>query len=295
MIWITGASGMLGHDAALLLEKNGHDVLKSDREASIASIGGLREFIGEMPVEWIINCAAFTAVDRAETEPDAAFAVNAEGIGNLARIASEKNAVIIHISTDYVFDGKKGAPYVEEDEPNPLSVYGKSKLEGERLLKSLCYRYFIIRTSGLYGLNGNNFVNTMLALFAKQKKVRVVDDQKGSPTYTKDLAEMISRLISADNHEYGIYNFSNKGCITWHEFAEEIYREARTAGIISNDVHIEPISTQEFPLPAKRPEKSCLSVEKTEKTFGIGAPYWRESLRRYIVRERKPEKFFMKL
>jgi len=282
MIWITGASGMLGQDVSAFLAARGNRLIKSDMEIDIADKFAVFEFAKAKPIEWIVNCAAYTAVDAAESDKESAFAANGLGVENLARIACEKNAKLIHVSTDYVFDGKKGKPYIETDPPNPISIYGKSKLDGEQRLIRQCRRHFIIRTSGLYGLNGRNFVNTMLGLYAAQDRVRVVNDQKTGTTYTKDLAELIGTILEQKSREYGIYHFSNQGCISWHDFAAEIYRRARLLGIISGNVSIEPISSRDFPLPAKRPEQSCMSVEKAEKTFGIKIPDWRNALKRYL-------------
>ena len=223
MIWLIGNKGMLGSDVERILLEMRKDYIASDMDVDITNIRELKKYVGAGEIEWIINCAAYTPVDKAEDEPEMAFKVNAEGPLNLAKIAIEKGAKLIHISTDYVFDGEKESPYTEEDTPNPTGIYGKSKLEGEKIIKSLIQNYFILRTAWLYGKNGNNFVRTMLRLLNEKEVIKVVSDQWGSPTYTKDLADVILTIVGNKGDHYGIYHFTNEGKTNWYEFAKEIY------------------------------------------------------------------------
>ena len=258
MIWLIGNKGMLGSDVENLLRKHDIDHETSDLEIDITDIDCLRKFSDEKRIDWVINCAAYTAVDRAEDEPDRAFKINADGASNIAEIAREKGAKLIHISTDYVFDGKKEEAYTENDPPRPIGVYGKSKHQGEENIRKTTDKYFIIRTAWLYGKNGSNFVHTMLRLFGERETVKVVSDQWGSPTYTGDLAGSIIKIIAEDSGNYGVYNFTNEGKTNWYEFAVEIYKKAKNYRLLEKDVEIVPIGTAEYPTKAKRPKKSYL-------------------------------------
>lgn len=224
MIWLIGNKGMLGTDVEILLKKEGMDYIASDQEIDITNVEELQKFAQSKPITWIINCAAYTAVDKAEDEPELAFKINSDGPQNIAEIANQKSAKLIHISTDYVFDGIKEDAYTEADAPNPLGVYGASKLLGEENIQNNLNEYFILRTAWLYGKNGNNFVYTMLRLFKERDEISVVDDQYGSPTYVQDLAVAILAIIHFNSDAYGIYHFTNEGKITWYDFAREIHR-----------------------------------------------------------------------
>lgn len=240
----------------------------------------------------IINCAAFTNVDGAESSKDTAFLINGKGPAYLAEATIKIGAILVHISTDYVFDGTKSTPYVEMDAVNPQSAYGHSKLAGEDAVRqSGLDRYFIIRTSWLYGRGGKNFVETILRLASEREELRIVADQVGSPTLTDDLAVAIYRLLGFDpihkgcRAPFGLYHFSNEGKCSWFEFAREIVRQSGDLGVDILARTILPIATEEYPLPAKRPGYSVFSKQKYCQKTGAAIPHWSESLSHYL-RER---------
>jgi dTDP-4-dehydrorhamnose reductase len=282
MIWLVGNRGMLGTEVAAILWQRGLPYFASDKEADIADLDQLRQFVSEKPLSWVINCSAYTAVDKAEDEPELAFRVNTDGPGNLAAIARDKGAKLIHISTDYVYDGTKEGEYVETDIPNPLGVYGTSKYQGEVHIQKHLNEHFILRTSWLYGRHGNNFVYTMLRLFKERDEVHVVGDQWGSPTYAPDLAGALLEIIRLNSDAYGIYHFTNEGMVSWYDFAFEIYRLARKNKLLTREVRIQKISTAEYPTNAKRPQNSCLSKSKIKNTFNITSRSWQVSLRSFF-------------
>jgi len=292
MIWLIGNCGMLGAEIDKMFRKNRLSFVGSDREVDISDEAALFSFIQKKDlkkVDWIVNCAAYTAVDKAEDEPELAFRINSKGVLNLAKIAKHLDATLIHISTDYVFDGEKKAAYAEEDPPNPIGVYGKSKLEGEAHIKNILTKYYIIRTAWLYGKNGGNFVNTMLRLFKEKDSIGVVSDQWGSPTNTHDLASAIIEIIKTPhtdtkNQYYGIYHYANEGKTNWHEFACEIYKIAKINNLIKKNLKIIPILTCEYKTRAKRPQNSYLSKDKIKKNFGISIRSWQDALSDFILR-----------
>lgn len=287
MIWLIGNKGMLGTEVGEAMRGASIQYLASDIEVDITDYDRLHDFSIGRKINWIINCSAYTAVDRAEEEKEKAFAINAEGAGNIARIAAETGAVMIHISTDYVFDGEKEGPYSENDRPNPTGVYGLSKLSGEEKVRQACPRHFILRTAWLYGKNGANFVHTMLRLFNERDEVRVVADQWGSPTCAKDLAAAILSIVNGNSSKYGIFNFTNEGRTNWHEFSMEIYARARQSGITGREVRIVPITTPEYPTKARRPMNSYLSKEKIQRELGIACRPWRDALAEFVVSVKK--------
>ena len=282
MIWLIGNKGMLGSEVEELLKENNFSYVASDQETDITDYLVLKRFVKNKKIEWIINCAAYTAVDKAEKEIEKAYGINRDGVKNIAKIASENKSKLIHISTDYVFDGKKDKQYAysEEDIPNPMGIYGKSKLAGEDEIKKLLNNYFIIRTAWLYGVNGSNFVYTMLRLFKEKKLVKVVDDQWGSPTYAIDLAEFILEIIKINGADYGIYHFTNEGVTNWYQFAKAIYDKAKKIGIINSgrNIEIKPIKTAEYQTAVVRPMNSILSKKKIKETFNINIRKWDEAL-----------------
>jgi len=234
----------------------------------------------------IINCAAFTNVDACETEEELATRVNGAGPGYLAEAAQAVGAVLVHISTDYVFAGDKKSPYGEDDPTAPLSAYGRSKLAGEKAIaESGLERFYILRTSWLYGPGGKNFVETMIRLASEREELRVVADQFGSPTYTGDLATAIFRLLALPAPAYGVYHLSNLGECTWHTFAEAIVELARMHGEAVKALRVVPIATSDYPLPAPRPAYSVFSKDKYLHATGAALPHWRDSLGNYF-RER---------
>jgi dTDP-4-dehydrorhamnose reductase len=247
--------------------------------------------LGRLCPEVIVNCAAYTNVDGAETEESLAMRVNGEGPGHLAQIARQLGATLVHISTDYVFDGKKDTPYQEDDPVAPRSAYGRTKLAGEQaIIESGLERFFIVRTSWLYGPGGKNFVETIIRLAHERDELRIVADQVGSPTYTVDLAEAIFNLVghklnpqSLAPSPFGIYHFSNSGQCSWYEFAAEIVAQVKGKGESLKVKKVVPIRTEEYPLPAPRPAYSVFSKEKYRLATGAEIPEWRESLSRYLA------------
>ena len=282
MIWLIGNRGMLGTEVEELLKTQGLNYIASDQEVDITNIDELQKYSEQKPISWIINCAAYTAVDKAEDEPDLAFKLNAAGPLNIAKTTKTKNAKLIHISTDYVFDGAKKDAYTEKDTPNPINIYGASKYQGERNIRETIEEYFILRTSWLYGKNGNNFVHTMLRLFKKQDEVRIVNDQWGSPTYAVDLAKMIVEIINRNSDQYGMYNFTNEGSTNWYEYANHILRLAQSNGLTTSKNSIIPITTEQYPTKAKRPHNSRLSKKVITGTFAFDIRKWDIALEEYF-------------
>lgn len=287
MIWIIGDRGMLGQELSEQMDAWGIEHVGSDREVSIFDYEALSDFVRNAQshgksIRAIVNCAAYTAVDRAEDEPQIAFALNAEGPGNIARLAQSLGARFIHISTDYVFDGKASRPYREDDPVGPTGVYGRTKAEGERNIIAVCPDSIIIRTAWLYGRHGPNFVSTMLRLMRERTEIGVVADQRGSPTWARDLANAIIAVLGAERCEPGIYHYTNEGETTWYEFACEIYAQGRALSLLPHDVTIHPLTTDQYPTKAKRPAYSVLSKEKIKKTFALSIPEWRDSLIKFL-------------
>lgn len=243
----------------------------------------------EAAPEIIINCAAYTNVDGCETHRELALQVNGAGPGLLAELAEKIGATLVHISTDFVFHGDQNRPYTESDRPDPQSVYGESKRLGEQhILQSRLQKYFIIRTSWLYGAGGNNFVETILRLAGERERLTIVADQRGTPTWTEDLARAIFALLQTD--EYGLYHYSNSGECSWYEFASAIVEQAKLADLPLKVTEVAPIPTEAYPLPATRPKYSVLSKEKISAVDGIDIPRWPESLHNYFLHRMKGEK-----
>ncbi|NPA68469.1 MAG: dTDP-4-dehydrorhamnose reductase [Chlorobi bacterium] len=280
-ILITGANGQLGNEIKKISNNFKYfDFIFTDvDDLDITDIKKIEDFYYSQKFDFIVNCAAYTAVDKAETEPEIAEKINAFAVKNLAEISRENKIPLVHISTDYVFDGKSKIPYKEDDAVNPQSVYGKTKLKGEEFAKT-AYEYFIIRTSWLYSSFGNNFVKTILRLGREREELKIVSDQTGSPTYAEDLAfavlKMLQKISGFSGSYSGIYHFSDEGSCSWYEFAKEI---TKISGI---DCNILPISTEEYPVPAKRPEYSLLDKSKIKTTFDIDIPFWKDSLKRCL-------------
>ncbi|SEB28296.1 dTDP-4-dehydrorhamnose reductase [Paenibacillus sp. 276b] len=276
-VLVTGANGQLGRDVVLLLEKEGHSVLACARDKlDITDQHECNNVISTYHPEVVIHCAAYTAVDAAETDVDGAYQVNATGTRNIAVAAEQTGAKLIYISTDYVFDGTSEVPYQEYDNTNPQSIYGKSKRAGEVLVQSLSSRWFIVRTSWVYGVYGNNFVKTMLKLGQEKPKLQVVHDQKGSPTYTVDLAHFLLELMSTE--KYGVYHASNSGACTWYEFTQAIFEEAQLLPGFHIQAEVDPCATDQFPRPAPRPRNSVME-HLSIRTNGLkDLRPWREGL-----------------
>jgi dTDP-4-dehydrorhamnose reductase len=267
---VTGAGGQLGSDLVKCLKLK-HDVFGfSHNQMDITDYNQCLQVLNLIQPDVVIHAAAYTAVDLAESEEDLAYSINAAGTRNLAVITEQLGAKFCYISTDYVFDGTSSTPYKEYDNTNPQSVYGKSKRAGEQLTQTLCMKYFIVRTSWVYGLHGNNFVKTMLKLAGERDAVKVVQDQTGSPTYTIDLSNFLIELVQTE--KYGIYHASNSGACSWYEFAKAIFEES---GIL---MHVTPCSTGEFPRPAPRPSYSVMDHLSIRTNGFSDIRHWREGL-----------------
>ena len=271
-ILITGANGQLGRCLQDVAEKYpGYDFhFKTSKELDITKKEQINSLFIHEKFDYCINCAAYTAVDKAETDQENAFLVNAEAIRYLAEACKFKNTILIHISTDFVFDGSKTTPYMEEDVPHPINVYGASKLKGEQYVQDILAHYFIIRTSWVYSKYGHNFVKTMLRLGAEKEELNVVDDQLGSPTYAGDLAEAIMEIIRLKTTDYGLYHFSNEGAITWYEFAKAIFKAN------GRKVKVNPVPSKAYPTQAKRPIFTVL--DKSKINHFIEIHNWKKGL-----------------
>ncbi|MEY8739714.1 dTDP-4-dehydrorhamnose reductase [Bacillales bacterium AN1005] len=276
-VMVTGAAGQLGQDVVRTFQREGHHVLACDRDQmDITDQQQCTQTIISFKPHMIIHCAAYTAVDQAETDVGTAYAVNATGTRNIAVAAEKVKAKLLYISTDYVFDGTSRVPYREYDATNPQSVYGRSKLAGEQLVQSLCSQWFIVRTSWVFGVHGHNFVKTMLELLQNRPELQVVQDQIGSPTYTVDLANLVSVLALSE--KYGIYHVSNTGTCTWYEFAKAIAEEAGKHGDFHLKATLIPCSTEKFPRPAPRPSYSVMDhLALRTNRLPLLRP-WREAL-----------------
>ncbi len=285
-ILITGAKGQLGLELMGQGKGRGFNSFPADLpDIDITNPDQVRKAIKDSSASLVINCAAFTQVDLAESQERLAFEVNSLGPAIISHVCSESRIPLIHISTDFVFDGSKKTPYTETDEAMPESVYGKSKAIGEAAVKNILRRHIILRTSWLYGLKGHNFVRTILRLGAEKDNVRVVSDQIGSPTCAQDLAEallILSEIIgSKEEIAWGTYHYSGKGVISWHEFAQAVLDIAKTM-IPLRTVRADSITSDQYPATARRPAYSALDCEKIQKTFGIFPKPWRESLEKTI-------------
>ncbi|MDR3123431.1 MAG: dTDP-4-dehydrorhamnose reductase [Treponema sp.] len=288
MIWLIGSKGMLGTELSQVLEQRGLVWVGSDREVDITDPAALDAFIAQQqgPITWIVNCVAYTAVDQAEDDPDACRRVNADGPAYIARAANRIGAKLLHFSTDYVFNGKVTVPYKEDNPTDPIGVYGLTKRDGEAAILANHGAAYILRTAWLYGRHGNNFVRTMLRLMNEREEVRVVNDQRGSPTWVNDLANTAANLImradSGKSLEHGIYQYTNEGEIAWFEFAQEIYAQGKKLGLISGDCAVRPCASAEYPSRVTRPTYSVLDKGKIKRALGIAIPRWDASLKRYL-------------
>ena len=274
-VLVTGVNGQLGYDIVKELEKRGHQAVGVDRkEMDLTSTEQIKECIENVNPEAIIHCAAYTAVDKAEDEEELCTRVNAIATKEIAEHAKVLDIPMIYISTDYVFDGTKNGEYTEDDIPNPINVYGKTKHQGEVYVQEILEKYYIVRISWVFGENGNNFIDTMLRLSKERDSLNVINDQVGSPTYTKDLAVLLVDMIQAD--KYGIYHATNERYCTWYEFAKEIFK-------ISNiDIKVNPINTSEYPTKAKRPMNSKMNKDKLNINGFIKLRAWKDALKDYI-------------
>lgn len=280
MVWLIGCKGMLGTEIARQLKNSNIDYIGTDIDVDITKLEVLEDFANKNPkIDWIINCSAYTAVDKAEDDKDFANLLNNIGPKNISSVAKKINAKMIHVSTDYVFDGTGNIPYTEDMDVKPIGVYGQTKADGEKSVIDSGCEYYIFRTAWLYGYDGKNFVYTMLKLMESKQELSVVSDQKGTPTFAGDLANCVIKTITSKNQiPCGIYHCTDLGEITWYDFACEIYKQGKATGKLSNECKINPCSTDEFPTKAKRPAYSVLSKEKIQQALGIALPMWNESL-----------------
>lgn len=273
---VTGKTGQLGHDVCKELEMRGHEVIGTgSADMDITNADAVREVLYRNRPDMVIHCAAYTAVDNAEEDEETCRKVNVDGTENIARICRELGVGMLYVSTDYVFSGIGNRPWKPEDKAEPLGVYGLTKYEGELAVKQYLEKYFIVRVSWIYGIYGKNFVKTMLRLGEERGAVSVVDDQIGSPTYTKDLAVLLADM--AESRKYGIYHASNEGVCSWYEFACQIFTEAGM-----NHVKVTPVDSASFPTKAKRPNNSRMDKGKlTENGFSL-LPSWQDALHRFM-------------
>lgn len=274
-VLVTGANGQLGNEMRLLAAENPQFIyyFTDVEELDICEEQAVKEYISAHAIDAVVNCAAYTAVDKAEGEEVLSRTLNADAPGYLARAIQSRGGVMIQISTDYVFDGTQYKPYTEADTTCPASVYGATKLEGEQLVLDACEKSVVIRTAWLYSIYGNNFVKTMIRLGKEREKLGVVFDQVGTPTYAADLARAVYAVLNKGAVR-GIYHFSNEGVCSWYDFTKAIHR---ISGITTCEVS--PLHTADYPTPAQRPHYSVLDKTKVKQTFGIAIPHWEESLR----------------
>jgi len=277
-ILVTGGDGQLSKCIRKLTYKvpQTNFIFVSRLELDITNSLAVTSFFQNNNIQYCVNCAAYTAVDKAENDKDNAFKVNVTGVKNLAITCNKNGATLIHVSTDFVFDGNKCVAYNENDKTNPLSVYGLTKLKGEQAIKEQLNNYFIIRTSWLYSEYESNFMKTMIKLSKNKETLSIVEDQIGTPTYASDLAEVIINLIASNSNQHGIYHYSNEGLASWYDFAKAIFDERKS------NIKLTPIKTDEYPTPAQRPKFSVLDKTKIKSNLNITIPYWRDSLKKAI-------------
>jgi dTDP-4-dehydrorhamnose reductase len=273
-VLVTGGNGQLGQ--ALKKAADKHKELSfyffGSAEANVSDVQSLAAVFNSVQPDYCINAAAYTAVDKAESEPEKAALINAQGAANLADVCAKHNTTLLHVSTDFVFDGTATKPYVETDATNPVSVYGKTKLDGEAAIAAVGGKYFVVRTSWVYSEFAHNFYKTMLRVGAPGATVRVVNDQMGSPTNANDLAQALITIIKSGSSAYGIYHYSGAGQCSWYDFAKEIF------AVNKIDVDLHAIPTASYPTPAQRPAYSVMDKTKIAKEFGLSIPNWKERL-----------------
>jgi dTDP-4-dehydrorhamnose reductase len=283
LVLVTGSNGQLGQSLQFIAPNypNINFVFCSSSELDITNLGNCDSVFSKNKPNYCINTAAYTAVDKAESEPEKAHLINVVGVKNLAEVCKKHNTTLLHVSTDFVFDGNASKPYTENDFPNPTGVYGQTKLDGEKAIQEIWSKHFIIRTSWVYSQFGNNFMKTMLRLSSERDSVSVVNDQIGTPTNAVDLAEVLVHIILTENRElrtdnFGIFNFSNDGQCSWYDFAEKIFK------VNNINIDLKPIPTTSFPTPAKRPSFSVIDKTKIKDIFGITIKKWEKALTRLV-------------
>lgn len=274
-ILVTGVKGQLGYDVMNELAKREHTGIGVDvEEMDITDAAKVEQVIKESEVEAVIHCAAYTAVDAAEDNEELCHKINAEGTENIAKVCKELDLKMIYISTDYVFNGEGTRPWEPDDEREPLNVYGQAKYEGELAVEKYLEKYYIVRIAWVFGVNGKNFIKTMLNLSETHDELSVVNDQIGSPTYTYDLAKLLVDMVETD--KYGRYHATNEGLCTWYEFATEIFRQA------GKEITVHPVTSEQFPSKARRPHNSRMSKDKLEANGFDRLPTWQDALNRYL-------------
>ena len=282
-VLVTGGNGQLAKCIKDVIRKDGKTqfIFTDLDDLDITNQLEVQTYFDKNKIDYCINCAAYTAVDFAETNKENAREINVEGVNNLAIACKSQNTLFIQISTDFVFDGEKNEFYLEGDETNPLSVYGQTKLDGEKTLQNILKNHFIIRTSWLYSEYGNNFMKTMLKLGNEREELSIVNDQIGTPTYAKDLARVVLKIIETQSQAFGTYHYSNEGIVSWFDFAKEIFHQEKIK------IKLNPIPTSAYPTPAKRPKYSVLDKDKIKETFNIEIPFWKKSLTHALDSYRK--------
>ncbi|WP_448702990.1 dTDP-4-dehydrorhamnose reductase [Mucilaginibacter sp. AW1-3] len=278
-VLVFGASGQLGQCLGYVANKKGITdiIFPPEEQANILSIALLTSLFKQYQPAYCINCAAYTAVDKAEDDVDMARKINRDGAENIAKLCKEFNTTMIHVSTDFVFEGNTPYPLLEDDIAQPINIYGLTKLEGEQAISAILKETYILRTSWLYSEYGNNFVKTMMRLGTEKDELKIIADQVGTPTYAIDLADCILNIITNDKHLYGVYHFSNEGVTSWYDFAMAIFDIAKI------DVKVYPVRTSEYVTKAVRPTFSVMDKSKIKKDLGIEIPYWRASLEKCIA------------
>lgn len=286
-ILIAGAQGQVGSELTAIAKQRNYEIIAATRsDLDISQLDNVNTYFSKVKPDIVINAAAYTAVDKAEEEQDSAYAINRDGAKNLATACSTQNIPLLHISTDYVFDGSKEEAYSEDDEVAPLGIYGISKWQGEEEIRSHLPQHIILRVAWVFGANGNNFVKTMLRLAANRNKLNIVSDQFGGPTSAKSIAKTLLNLVDIyhkDNSiEWGTYHYCGKGKTSWYNFAKEIFNQANISGVLNKEIQINAIKTEEYPTPAKRPKNSMLDCTKIMNTFGIEPQDWRIELKQVL-------------
>lgn len=278
-ILVTGSTGQLGSDVVKELLKRGYSTLSPNRsELNLCSEDNIRNYILNSNCEAIVHCAAYTQVDKAEDEKDLCIKINATATKHIAKCAKILDIPMIYISTDYVFDGTKDGEYTENDETNPINIYGESKLAGEKYVQEILDKYYIVRTSWVFNINGKNFIETMLRLSKANNQLSIVNDQIGSPTYTKDLSRLLVDML--ETSKYGLYHATNEGYCSWYEFANTIFKLANI------NIDIKAINSNEYASRAKRPMNSKLSKDKLIEYGFKPLPHWEDALKDYLIRRR---------
>lgn len=281
-VLVTGVKGQLGYDVVNELEKRGHTAIGTDvEEMDITDAEKVREVLNAEKPDAVIHCAAYTAVDAAEDNVELCRKINAEGTENIAKACKELGCKLLYVSTDYVFNGEGERPWKPDDEREPLNVYGQTKYEGELAVEKYVEKFFIVRIAWVFGINGKNFIKTMLRLGEDHDELTVVADQIGSPTYTYDLARLLVDMIGSD--KYGRYHATNEGLCSWYDFAVEIFRQA------GMDVRVRPVTSEEYPAKAKRPHNSRMDKAKLEENGFERLPDWKDALGRYLKALRAEE------